>query len=209
MKRAWAWILLAGTGCIDLKSSYPERHFYTLEAHRSGAERTPEAGTVLRVRRFTASKLCEGSELVTRTGGATYEFDFYNVFCVPPSGQVGEQTQRWLSEAKLFGNVVGPGSSYPETHLLEGNLIALNGDFRRIDAPVASLELQFMLMKVSPDCPGVLFQKTFRQEITIAKAEPDALVEGWSIGLGSILRALEEDLSKVMNSRWEKKDQVR
>ena len=109
MKHAWVLVLLAVSGCVDLKASYPDRRFYTLETSRTGALRSPAAGTVLRVRRLTASKLCDGSELVTRTGESTYETDFYNVFFVPPAMQAGEQTQRWLTGAGLFGSVVGSG----------------------------------------------------------------------------------------------------
>ena len=55
MKHGWILALLAVSGCVDLKASYPDRRFYTLETSRTGALRSPAAGTVLRVRRLTAS----------------------------------------------------------------------------------------------------------------------------------------------------------
>jgi cholesterol transport system auxiliary component len=152
---------------------------------------------VLRVRRLTASKLCDGSELVTRTGESTYETDFYNVFFVPPAMQVGEQAQRWLTGAGLFGSVVGTGSSLPETHILEGNLVALHGDVTHGDLPVAVIEMQFMLVKVDSDPAAVQLQKTYRQVVPVDNGAPAAMVKGWTGGLTKILAALEEDLAKA------------
>jgi cholesterol transport system auxiliary component len=190
-------VLLASAGCVDLSASYPDRRFYTLEATHPAAEKTAAPGSVLRVRRFTASKLCDGNELVTRTGESTYDTDFYNVFFVPPATQTGEQTLRWLGESKLFGSVVGTGSSLAETHILEGNLIALHGDVRRASAPVAVIEIQFMLLRVTSDPAAVLFQKTYRQGIPVLDAQPQTMVRGWTSGLTLILTTLEEDLAKL------------
>jgi hypothetical protein len=196
VKRAWALILIAAAGCVDLKAAYPDRRFYTVEAARPGAARTSAESTVLRVRRFSASKMCDGSELVTRTGEAAYETDFYNVLFVPPAAQMGEQTQRWLAASGLFGHVVGTGSTIPETHVLEGNVVALHGDYRKPDAPLAVIELQFMLVRVTSDPASVLLQKSYRKEIPLADGKAASLVKGWSDGLTKILAMLEEDLSK-------------
>lgn len=190
-------LLIGAAGCVDLKASYPEKRFYTLEAARTAPARSGPEGSVLRVRRFACSRLFEGSELVARTGDSEYDSDFYNVFFVPPASQVTEQAQRWLGASKLFGTVVGTGSSVAETHILEGNVIALYGDRRNAAAPLAVLEVQFMLLGVSADPAAVLHQKSYRQEVALTKDGAEGLVRGWSEGLSKILSALEEDLSKV------------
>ena len=197
MKAAWGLILIAAAGCVDLKAAYPERRQYTVEAARSGAERSTFAGTVMRVRRFNASKMCDGLELVTRTADSVYETDYYNVLFFPPAQQMAEQTYKWLTASKLYGHVVGAGSSVPDTHTLEGNLIALHGDFRNPQSPKAVLEVQFMLVRVSTDPASAVYQKTYRQEVVLLGTEPATLVKGWSDGLSKILIALEEDLTKV------------
>jgi len=197
VKRALALALIASAGCVDLKAAYPDRRFYTIEAPRPGAERpASDAKAVLRVRRFGASKMCDGSELVSRTGDATYDSDFYNVLFVPPATQVGEQTQRCLSGSGLFGHVVGAGSTVPETHVLEGNLVAMHKDSRKPEAPLAVIEVQFMLVRVASDPPAVLHQKTYRKDIPLSDGKPATLVKGWNEGLSRILSALEEDLAK-------------
>lgn len=200
MKRSWtALALLAAVGCVDLKASYPERRFYTLGVERPGSASAPAPSPtpagVLRVRRFSASKVCEGSELVTRTGDAVYDSDFYNAFFVPPAAQLTEQTHRWLGASGLFSAVVGTGSSVPETHVLEGNLIALHADRRGSAAAV--IEVQFMLVRVAADPPAILFQKSYRESAPPDGDGAEPLVRGWSAGLAKILSLLEADLAKV------------
>jgi cholesterol transport system auxiliary component len=197
MKRAWALLLIAAGGCVDLKAEYPDRRYYTIESERNGAERPGSPASVLRVRRFSASKMCDGNELVRRTGEAVYESDFYNILFMTPAQQVGEQTQRWLSASKLYGHVVGTGSSILETHTLEGNVVTLHGDFRKPLAPMAVIEIQFMLVRTSTDPPAPLFQRNYRKELPLPGGDPAALVKGWSEGLARILAALEEDLARV------------
>jgi hypothetical protein len=200
VNRIWLLLIVFGAGCVDLKSAYPEKRFYTIEAERPGPGRSGPEGSVLQVRRFTVSRLSEGSELVSRTGDSEYESDFYSVFFVPPAIQVTEQVRRWLSRSKLFGTVVGTGSSAPETHVLEGNLISLYGDRRTPGAPRAILEIQFMIVGRSGDPGAVLFERTFRQEVALPQDDAGALIRGWAEGLSRILTLLEEDLSKIDRS---------
>jgi ABC-type uncharacterized transport system auxiliary subunit len=190
-------LLLAASGCVGaLKSDYPERRFYTLAAERPGAAATPAKDGVLRVRRFTASKLSEGNELVTRSGEAEYETDFYNAFFAPPAAQLTEQAQRWMGASGLFSAVVGTGSTLPETHVLEGNLISLYTDGRE-NRGEAVLALQVMLVRVSSDPSTVVFVKTYKVGERATPAVPETSVKGWNAGLQRILAELEADLAKV------------
>ena len=202
MIRAWPLVLFGvGAGCVDLKAAYPDRHFYTIAAVRAGPGRSGDPRDVLRLRRFTASKMCDGTEFVRRVGDSEYESDFYNVLLVPPALLVGEQSQRWLSGSGLFGHVVGAGSLVSETYLLEGNVVTLHGDHRDPDAPRAVIELQFMLLRVASDPPAVLLERTYRKELPLPSGGPASLVRGWSQGLEEILAALEEDLEKARRGK--------
>ena len=197
MKHAWMAFVLTATGCVGaLKTDYPERRFYTLSAERPITTAGPAKDAVLRVRRFTASKLSEGNELVTRRGEAEYETDFYNAFFAPPAAQLTEQTQRWLGAAGLFSAVVGTGSSVPETHVLEGNLVSLYTDGRENHGE-AILALQVMLVRVSSDPSVVVFEKTYKASERATPAVPETSVRGWNTGLGRILAELEADLAKA------------
>ena len=195
MKHAAIALLLASAGCVGaLKSEYPERRFYTLAAERPGAAAAAAKDGVLRIRRFTASKVSEGSELVTRKADAEYETDFYNAFFVPPATQLTEQAQRWLSSSGLFSAVVGTGSSLPESHVMEGNLVALYADRRQ--SPAAVMEVQFMLLKVASDPSAVLFQKSYRESVAVTGDGPEAVIAAWNGALAKILASLEADLSR-------------
>ncbi len=197
MKKAWLALLLAVSGCVGaLRSDYPERRFYTLSAERPGSAAAPAKDGVLRVRRFTASKLSEGNELVSRTGEAEYDTDFYNAFFAPPAAQLTEQAQRWLGASGLFSAVVGTGSTLPETHVLEGNVIALYYDDReKHDSAV--LEIQVLLLRVASDPTAVLFQKAYKSREPAAPGSKDAVVKAWNAGLQKILAELEADLANV------------
>jgi hypothetical protein len=192
-------------GCIDVKQSYPDRRYYSLEAVRTGAERKGDSKAVLRVRRFSASRMYDGREMVTRTGRTTYDSDYYNVLFIPPAVQIGELARRWLQDSGLFRHVVGPGSSVPETQILEGNLVSLHGDYRSPNNPCAVLEVQFLLVSVTADPVSVLLEKTYRQEIPLDKRDPEVLTQGWDEGLRRILARLEEDLIKgpLGDSGWQ------
>jgi|SRR5436190_1708117 len=197
MKHAWMALLLAASGCVGaLKSDYPERRFYTLAAERPGAAAAPAKDGVLRVRRFTASKLSEGTELVTRTGEAEYETDFYNAFFAPPASQLTEQAQRWLGASGLFSAVVGTGSTVPETHVLEGNLISLYTDGRE-NRGEAVLALQVLLVRVSSDPSTVVFEKTYKIAEKGTPGSPESSLKAWNAGLQKILAELEADLAKA------------
>lgn len=188
--------LLLLSGCVGaLKSEYPERRYYTLAAERPGAAATPAKEGVLRIRRFTASKVSEGSELVTRKAESEYETDFYNAFFCPPATQLTEQSQRWLSSSGVYSAVVGTGSSLPETHVMEGNLVALYADRRQ--SPAAVMELQFMVLKVAGDPSVVVFQKSYRESAALTTDGPEAVIAGWNVALGKILASLEKDLRSV------------
>lgn len=200
MKHAWLAVLIVAGGCVDLKSSYPDRKFYTLAAERPGTPAAPGKESVLRVRRLSSSKVCEGSELAARTGDAVYDTDFYHAFFVPPAMQVTEQAHRWLGRSGLFSAVVGTGSSVPETHILEGNLVALHADRRDPKAPAAVMEIQFMLARVANDPVAVLFQKTYPVTVPLAKDGPESVVEAWNQALGKVLGQLESDLGAVDRS---------
>lgn len=188
-------LLAALAGCVDLKSPYPDRRFFALEARRSGE---PRQGAVelLRVRRFSASRNAEGTEFAVRSGENAWESDFYHGFFTPPAGQAAEETARWLGASGLFAHVVLGGSLADERRVLEGHVVALHADRRDASKPSAVIELQFALLGLESDPPALLFRKDYRRSTATADASPEALVRGWNEGLAGILREFEEDLAK-------------
>ena len=104
MRYAWVAFLTLSAGCVGaLKSDYPERRFYTLSAERPGEAAAPGKDGVLRVRRFTASKLSEGSELVTRTGDVVSP-------AIPASEPLKNQCQHFLRSVLTRQPVLSDGN---------------------------------------------------------------------------------------------------
>ncbi len=194
---AAALALLFLSGCVDLGKEFAERRFYSLDVTRSGAPGAVPKGTVLEVRRFRISRRYEAQELVYRKGDQVYETDFYHAFFVPPATNLTEETREWMARSGRFEHVVEAGSRVGGTHVLEGSVSELCGDFRGEGAGRAVLELQFFLILDAEAVPKILFKKTYRREPELRERTAAALVAGWQKGLGEILAEFEGDLTGV------------
>ncbi|HMU32220.1 MAG TPA: hypothetical protein PKD43_19140, partial [Nitrospira sp.] len=148
-------------GCVNLSKSYPEKHSYILEAVHSGEMRASIPGTVLKVRKFRVSPTSEGKELVYRTSDARYEGDFYNEWFVPPNAMLTQQIMNWLTSAGLFQYVMDSSGPLPATHMLEGTLTALHGDYRATPAR-AVLAVQFLFLHEASAQGEVLWHREYR-----------------------------------------------
>src|SRR5215510_10626727 len=130
--QAAALALLAhlGAGCINLDKGFSPKRSFVLEAERKG-DRLPAApGALLRLHRFRVARLFEGKEFVYRKSEFDYESDFYNVFFLAPRIMISDEVNRWLSRSGRFEEVLDPQSSKAPTHVLEGTVTALYGDYR-------------------------------------------------------------------------------
>lgn len=192
--------ILALGGCINLTKSYPEKHSYALEAIRQGKTHASIPGTVLKIRKLRASPDFEGKELVYRTSDARYERDFYNEWFVPPNAMLTQQLQNWLTSTGLFQYVMDSSGPLPATHLLEGTVTALYGDYRATPAK-AALGLHVLLIDPAKNPPAIVLQRDYRSDIPIADRSPEALVQGWNTALRSIFDGLVDDLYKGLPHR--------
>lgn len=193
-------VLFVLGGCVNLSKGYPEKHSYILEAVRSGETHASIPETVLKVRKFRVSPAFEGKDLVYRTSDARYEGDFYNVWFVPPNAMITQQILNWLTKAGLFQYVMDSSGPLPATHMLEGTLTALYGDYRATPAK-AVLTVQFFLLHEAPTQAEVLWHQEYRKEVDIIEQTPEALVKGWNSALRLILSDLEEDLTRTLQRR--------
>ncbi|MDF0676992.1 MAG: ABC-type transport auxiliary lipoprotein family protein [Nitrospira sp.] len=190
-------VVLVLGGCVNLDRSYPEKHSYILEAVHPGETRASIPETVLKVRKFRVSPAFEGKELVYRTSDARYEGDFYNEWFVPPNAMITQQVMNWLTRAGLFQYVMGSSGPLPATHMLEGTLTALYGDYRATPAK-AVLVVQFFLLHEASGQAEVLWHQEYRKEVNVMEQKPEALVSGWNEALRLILSALDEDLTRTI-----------
>jgi cholesterol transport system auxiliary component len=189
-------VLMAG-GCVSLAKSFPEKHYFALDAVRPEEPVKPGSGTILKIHRFHVSPRFEGKEMVYRTSDTRYETDFYNEWFIAPAAMVTQQAQNWISNAGVFQYVVDASSYLDASHILEGAVTALYGDYRRNGAPKAVLDLQIILINDRPTRADIVFRRDYHQTVDMADASPDALTKGWNQGLREILAQLEKDLRQL------------
>lgn len=187
--------VLVLAGCVSLSKSYPEKHYYVLDAARQAEARASIPGTVLKIRKFRASPAFEGKELVYRTSETRYEGDFYNEWFVPPNAMLTQQFLNWLAAAGLFQYVMDASGPLPATHILEGTVTALYGDYRATPAK-AVLGLQVFFIDQASHPPAIVFQREYQREVEVSDRSPDTLVHGWNIALQSVFDGLVDDLNK-------------
>jgi cholesterol transport system auxiliary component len=189
--------LLLLSGCVSLAKSFPDKHYYALDVTRQGEPGIAVSGAVLDVRGLFVSPRFEGKELVYRTGDTRYESDFYNAWFLSPSAMLTQQVQNWLRNAGLFEHVVATSSYMDATHILEGTVTALYGDYRQQGGHNAVVGMQFVLIEDNPTRTAIVFQHDYQQLVEVTETSPDALTRGWNEGLQQIFMALEEDLRRV------------
>ena len=187
-------LLVLASGCVSIEKSYPDKRFYVIEAGRGAAATDAKASGVLLVSILRVSPRYESRSFVYRRSESSYESDFYNQFLVSPGAQLTEEVRRALGQAQVAQYVVGASSQSEPTHVLEGTVDALYGDYRDLNAPKAVLEMEFFLSKESPTKAEIVTRKRYTKSVAVSGRSPEALVKGWNDGLSEILAALVADL---------------
>ena len=190
-------VLLVLSGCVSLAKSFPDKHYYALDVTRQGEPGVPVPGAVLDVRGLVVSPRFEGKELVYRTGETRYESDFYHAWFVSPSAMLTQQVQNWLRHSQLFESVVATSSYLDATHILEGTVTALYGDYRQQGEQKAVVGMHIVLIEDNSTRATSLFQRDYHQMVELTETSPDELTRGWNQGLQQILMTLEEDLRGI------------
>ena len=175
------------------------KHYYFLNAIREGQPVTRQKDVILEVRNFTIDSAFDGKGLIYRTGEMKYETDFYNEFLVSPRSMITEKTRNWLATSRLSQRVLDPGSQINPTHMIEGNITALYGDFRDKTSPKAILEIRIFLLetKVGEE-PVSVFGETYKSSIALETNDAESMVNALDKCFGEILANLEEDLSEKL-----------
>lgn len=193
-----AFILLAlASGCIGIEKSYPDKRYFVLEVNRNASPSNPAGKGILQVAPIRVSPRYEDKGFVYRTSGSSYESDFYNQFLVSPSALLGEELRKGLAQSQIFSHVINASSQLEPTHVLEGVVDALYGDFRDPGAPKAVLEMEFFLRKESPSKAEIVAAKRYAKSVAVSGRSPEALVKGWNEALEAILGGLVADLKST------------
>jgi cholesterol transport system auxiliary component len=195
--------LIAG-GCTN-GSSRNEQHFI-LEAVRQGSPVRPVTDGSLEVHRFSVDTAFVTKNLVYRLGEFKYEADYYRQFLISPGTMITEKTRDWLADSGLFNSVLPVGSRIVPSYTLEGNVIALYGDFTDEAAPTAVMEIRLFLLENSEGRERVIFSKTYRTATDVPSRATDDFVDALNRSLMEIMTRLEADLPKALAGKTEDAD---
>lgn len=184
------------SGCVS-RHPYAKRQF-VLEANRPDQPAGPSHDVVLAVRGFTIDPVCDSLGLLCRKGESEYESDFYNQFLVAPQALISSQTRAWLAQSGKFKAVLEPGSLIEATHVLEGNVLALYGDFRGQGLPQAVMQIRVFAVANKASLPRIAFARDYRASREAAGQTAEALVAAFNQCLEQILAELETDLGESL-----------
>lgn len=188
-------ILLATlSGCVSLEKPAPEKGRFVLETVRPGARRLADNKRLLSVRKFEILDQYASINLVYRTGDFAYKSDFYNEFYYPPENMVCDTARLWLDRSGLFAHTVDTSTRMEPTHILEGSIQVLHGDFRNAEKPLAVMQVELLLIDDTRAAPSIATRQIYLAKQPLQAASPEALIEGYSLALTSILEQFENDL---------------
>lgn len=183
-------------GCVS-RHSYTKRQF-VLEATRPAQPVRQHPDIVLAIRDFTIDPVCEGRGLLCRKGESEYEADFYHEFLIAPQALISSQTRQWLAQSGIFQAVLEPGSLVEATHILEGNVLALYGDFREQGLPQAVMQIRVFVVASKGPRPQIVLARDYRASCRAEGQSAEALVAAWDRCLEQVLSELEKDLDEAL-----------
>jgi ABC-type uncharacterized transport system auxiliary subunit len=186
---------MALSGCGPKRIAYNQRIF-VLETSRNHPRQKTSKDIILDVQSFSVNTTFGTRSLIYRKSQSEYETDFYNQFLIRPEDMITEQTRDWFSESGLFKWVLEPGSYADVTHTLQGNIIALYGDFREDPSPKATMKMRFFLIEVSEK--SIVFAKTYEAVSGFVDSKAESLIEAYDVCLTNILSDLERDLQEQL-----------
>ncbi|MBN2376009.1 MAG: membrane integrity-associated transporter subunit PqiC [Sedimentisphaerales bacterium] len=149
------------------------------------------------VRPFSLAPGYHTKELIYRTGEFQYESDYYNQFVTDVGQQTAEQTRKWLSQSGYFSHVVPPGSTMNATHILEGNITHLYGDFRDKSNAKAFVSITFYLLDITNKQTQVLLSESIDAQASITEATAENLIKAYQHCLQQILENFEKKLAQI------------
>ncbi len=113
---------------------------------------------------------------------------------------ITEKARTWLSESGLFKRVLDPGSQIDPTHIVEGNITSLYGNFRDKSSLTAVMEIRIFLLKVETGTePVPAFGETYKSSVGLESKDAESLVRAFDHCLKEILKDLERDLMEKLS----------
>ncbi len=198
------WLILPAlfllTGCLRLEKPYPQKSAYRLEAIPATTTQQPLSNRVLQIGKFDSAPAYRSKGFIYRTGEQTWQADYYHEFFTPPAAMITEQCRRWLQEAGPFSQINQSGYP-PATDILQGRIVALHGDYRPGQAPMAVLELRLILINETQTPAQTILNRLYRRRLPLADRTPTTLVKAWNQALTDILSEFNTQIHQTLKLR--------
>ena len=173
----------------------PSATTYSIEA---GVPAAPLPGRPwperLRVARVRVAAPYDKASLVYRLSSVRFVSDPYHAFLADPGPMLSSGIVQWLAAAGQFTSVEGPGVAVPTAWVLETGVSQLYGDFQRDADPAAVMSIQFAVVDQTTAHPNVRYEGTITRRVSLARASPEDLVQGYGTAFGQILSELSTEL---------------
>ena len=184
------------TGC---NTNPYEKNHYLLEAKRDSSTTNSSNQNIIEIRPFTIDSAFSLKTLTYRIAQNKYESDYYNQFLISPAAMITETTKNWLWASGIAQKIQSPGSYNEPTHIIEGNIVSLYGDYRDKSSPKAVMEIRFFLLRPKSFAePEIVFGKLYQSRLAIESKSPIGLINALNQCLMDILKNLEMDLREEL-----------
>ena len=187
-------VAVSPSGCLNLNKSYPEKRSFVLDVGAPADSAAEPSSLVLKINKLRMSPLFAGRAMVYRTGDLQYDSDFYDEWFIAPGSLITQQFHEWLSKSGRFQFVLMGTNHLEPTHLLEGTVTELYGDYRSPGQPKAVFGIELHLLNGANE-RQVLMRRTYRQEVPLTDRTPDAVAAGLTQALRLVLVEFQRDLT--------------
>jgi hypothetical protein len=161
-------LLLLLAGCIGIEELSGQAPFHTEVNRNVNPSNPPE--------RFCKSRLFECRRAMRTRGLSTGHPDRVTNLTQPVLGFTGgagrEELRKGPAQSQIFPHVITASSQLEPTHVLEGVVDALYGDFRDPAAPKAVLEMEFFLRKESASKADIVAAKRYAKSVAVTGRSP-------------------------------------
>jgi ABC-type uncharacterized transport system auxiliary subunit len=184
------------TSCVRFGGNVPPQKTYLLSVKKPKAEKQ-RTKQVLFVQDAIAISPYGSTLFLYRKSHVRFLTDYYHVFLTPPDAQISHLIARYLSGARLFGQVLQSSALAGKTSfMLQPTIEALYADYSNAHHPRARMTLRFAFYHGPKH--KLLFKQTFSSAVALREKTNKALVLAWNQDLANILSRLTHRLRGVV-----------
>lgn len=176
---------------------YIQKKEYVLTTKNTTVTDTPLSST-LGITNTVTSNLYQNNEFLYRLKGGKLKHDYYNGFATSPTQIIATNTAAWMSQSKLFSNVLSSDLGLKTDYTLKSKLIALVANYSNARLPRADIQIEYILLDSKNN---ILLDKRYAAREPLLLKTTASLVEAWNNGFSIILSDLSNDITDLTRTK--------